>query len=333
MNVRGHLIATILIIGQYISVFEFLRKITQEILCLTKSWASEIRILSNFLSMFNECNHKITDEFFVEQEKFIEKGVITAEQIKQISINFKQDQTAADKEVFHTNRKQIEENIDMYRDNLTYIDQEYINIQRLLQIVWEYWRAGVSSRHGHSSEQVIIENKRAFTEMTIENILNLNKVIDKLEGHSGDLNSTEFLTSISRLYTFISELSQMIPNDKLSGITFYKFYEKQCLSRLIKIFNICKNISIQKFKNASDSSGQIKMISVDCIQSINKQLKAVMLHFISCSQSLIASQSPSITEIIKDEGLYDSPQHFFANYFYQLVYLLVIEEQEKNSSL
>ena len=58
-----------------------------------------------------------------------------------------------------------------------------------------------------------------------------------------------------------------------------------------------------------------------------------MLHFISCSQSLIASQSPSITEIIKDEGLYDSPQHFFANYFYQLVYLLVIEEQEKNSSL
>lgn len=62
--------------------------------------------------------------------------------------------------------------------------------------------------------------------MTIENIVNLNKVIDKLEDYSGDLNSTEFLTSISRLYTFISELSQMILNDKLSGITFYKFYEQ-----------------------------------------------------------------------------------------------------------
>jgi hypothetical protein len=132
----------------------------------------------------------------------------------------------------------------MYRDNLTYIDQEYINIQRLLQIVWDYWRAGASARHGYSAEATISENKKAFTDMTIENIVNLNKVIDKLEDHCSDLNSTEFLTSISRLYTFISELSQMILNDKLSGITFYKFYDQQCLSRLIKIFNICKNISI-----------------------------------------------------------------------------------------
>ena len=56
-----------------------------------------------------------------------------------------------------------------------------------------------------------------------------------------------------------------------------------------------------------------------------------MLHFITCSQSLITSQNPSIAEIIKEAGLYDSPQHFFANYFYQLVYLIVIKEQEDSA--
>ena len=108
-------------------------------------------------------------------------GVVTGEQIKQISINYHKDLKSSDKELFQQNRKQIEENIDMYRDNLTYIDQEYINIQRFLQIVWDYWRAGASSRHGYSTESTISENKRAFTDMTIENIMNMNNVIDKLE--------------------------------------------------------------------------------------------------------------------------------------------------------
>ena len=45
-----------------------------------------------------------------------------------------------EKNKFSDIRKQIEENIDMYRENITYLDPDYININRLLQIVWEFWR-------------------------------------------------------------------------------------------------------------------------------------------------------------------------------------------------
>ena len=42
--------------------------------------------------------------------------------------------------------------------------------------------------------------------------------------------------------------------------------------------------------------------------------------------------------IIKDGGVYDSPQHFFANYIYNLVQQLVLEteskeEEKKNEAL
>lgn len=66
-NVRGYLVASVLIVGQYISIFEGTRKATQESLCLTRSWSKELRILSSFLTEFNECNHQITDAFFRDQ--------------------------------------------------------------------------------------------------------------------------------------------------------------------------------------------------------------------------------------------------------------------------
>jgi len=199
-------VASVLIVGQYISVFEGTRKATQEYLCLTRSWSKELRILSSFLTQFNECNHQITDSFFRDQQNFINLGVVTSEQIKEISITYSQDISIEDKEKFGDNRKQIEENIDMHRENLTYLDQDYINIQRLLQIVWDFWKAPAGARHGKSVEEQISESKKAYTELTIENIKNLNPVIEKFSQLKNDPNSTEFLTTISRLYTYISEL-------------------------------------------------------------------------------------------------------------------------------
>ena len=131
---------------------------------------------------------------------------MTSEQIKEISITYSQDISIEDKEKFGDNRKQIEENIDMHRENLTYLDQDYINIQRLLQIVWDFWKAPAGARHGKSVEEQISESKKAYTELTIENIKNLNPVIEKFSQLKNDPNSTEFLTTISRLYTYISEL-------------------------------------------------------------------------------------------------------------------------------
>jgi hypothetical protein len=70
-NYRGYLIANVLIVGQYITVFEFTRKSAQEHLACTKDWAQELKILSCFMTAFNECNHKITDQFFENRQNFL----------------------------------------------------------------------------------------------------------------------------------------------------------------------------------------------------------------------------------------------------------------------
>ena len=114
------------------------------------------------MTSFNECNHRITDEFFQDQKKFIDLGVVTQNQIQEISIPYKKSMTTEEKNKFAENRKQIEENIDMYRENITYLDPDYININRLLHIVWEFWRAP-SNRRGNSVEEIIIESKKSYT--------------------------------------------------------------------------------------------------------------------------------------------------------------------------
>jgi hypothetical protein len=219
-NLRGCLIANVLIVGQYIAVFAGTRKSTQESLCVTKEWSRELLILSSFMTAFNECNHKITDEFFKDQQKFVREGVVTKNQVDGISILYTSGLPLQEKAEFADKRKQIEENIDLYRENMTYLDPEYININRLLHIVWEYWRAP-QQRRGHSVDEQIIASKKAYTKLTIDNLKDMDQVIDKFERLSGDFNSTDFLTTISRLYTYISELQQLIANEKLCGITFY----------------------------------------------------------------------------------------------------------------
>jgi hypothetical protein len=91
-----------------------------------------------------------------------------------------------------------------------------------------------------SAEEQIKDSKKAYTKLTIENIKLLDKVIDDFQRLKDDFNSIEFLKTISRLYTYISELQQLINDEKLSGITFYEFVEEGCLSQLVTIFNIIK---------------------------------------------------------------------------------------------
>lgn len=104
-NLRGCLIANVLIVGQYIAVFAGTRKSTQESLCVTKDWSRELLILSSFMTAFNECNHKITDEFFKDQQKFVREGIVTQDQIDGISILYTAGLTSEDKAAFADKRK------------------------------------------------------------------------------------------------------------------------------------------------------------------------------------------------------------------------------------
>jgi len=105
----------------------------------------------------------------------------------------------------------------------------------------------------------------------------------------------------------------------MSGITFYEFVEQGCLTQLIKIFNTIKKLPIKQCSLETDPAKQIRFIAVDCIQSINKQLRNVLTHFINCSQQLTTAFAPTMPELIKEDGVYDSTQHFFVNYVHQML--------------
>lgn len=102
---------------------------------------------------------------------------MTRDQLQKISTLFTSNLSPDVKASFQEARKQIEENIDYYRENLTFIDQDYLNINRLLQIVWDYWRS--NRRGGHSVDAMISQNKKAYTELTISNIKDIDKVIEQ----------------------------------------------------------------------------------------------------------------------------------------------------------
>jgi len=90
-------------------------------------------------------------------------------------------------------------------------------------------------------------------------------VIAQFEALDGDFNSTQFLTTISRLFTYISELQQLIQSEKMSGITFYEFVEQGCLEQLIRIFNTSKKLEMKQRSLETDPAKQIRLIAVDCI--------------------------------------------------------------------
>lgn len=56
-------------------------------------------------------------------------------------IKYKKGISISEKEKFEKNRRSIEENLDFYRENLTYVDMEYASINKLRNHIWEYWRS------------------------------------------------------------------------------------------------------------------------------------------------------------------------------------------------
>jgi hypothetical protein len=56
-------------------------------------------------------------------------------------IQYKKGISLLEKEKFEKNRRSVEENLDLYRENLTYIDMEYASINRFRNHIWDYWRS------------------------------------------------------------------------------------------------------------------------------------------------------------------------------------------------
>ena len=144
----------------------------------------------------------------------------------------------------------------------------------------------------------------------------------------GQHNSNDFLKCISRLFTYFAELEQLIKFEKLNGIVFYHYIEEGCLTNVIKVFNFLKTFQIHQMSLQRDPTHQITYIAVNCIQSICQQIRSVLVEFINCSQNLTSAQYPTIEEVIRDEGVYESSQQFFGNYIANMVKAFVGSEED-----
>lgn len=61
-------------------------------------------------------------------------------QIDQIFVSYTNEMTQKQKDSFLKTRKRVEQNIDLYREDLTYMELDFMNIKKMLDIVWECWR-------------------------------------------------------------------------------------------------------------------------------------------------------------------------------------------------
>lgn len=75
-------------------------------------------------------------------------------------------------------------NFDLYRENLTYMDIEFINIKKLMDISWNFWSQ--YNLRDIGPKEMIIKNKTAYTDLTILNIQDMDPIIDKFEKLNGD---------------------------------------------------------------------------------------------------------------------------------------------------
>ena len=133
----------------------------------------------------------------------------------------------------------MEENLDFYRENLTYIDMEYTSINRLRSHIWEYWRS-----RGNDTK----DNRKQFQLVAIQKIIesDIKETLINLEKSQDDLNSNSFLADISHIYSYVSQLSSMISKDELQGQGFYQFVRNDIFDDLLNVFNFLKNLKLKK---------------------------------------------------------------------------------------
>ena len=57
------------------------------------------------------------------------------------SEDFKKDISIIEKDKFDRNRRAIEDNLDLYRENLTFLNNEQHHINRFMSVIHEQWKA------------------------------------------------------------------------------------------------------------------------------------------------------------------------------------------------
>ena len=69
----------------------------------------------------------------------------------------------------------MEENLDFYRENLTYIDMEYTSINRLRSHIWEYWRSRGNDTKDNRKQFQLVAIQKIIESDIKETLINLEK--------------------------------------------------------------------------------------------------------------------------------------------------------------
>lgn len=80
---------------------------------------------------------------------------------------------------------------------------------------------------------------------------------------------------------------------------------------MLELFNFLKMLKLKKYLGKADSDTEedtpkIKLISFEYIQNICYNVRLVLTYFINCAQTLITFNKPTLTDMIKQDNVYES---------------------------
>ena len=70
------------------------------------------------------------------------------------------------------------------------------------------------------------------------------------------------------------------------------------------------------------------MFTYDRIQSICLQIRQVLADFLHCSSALMTFTRPTLVDLLKDDGVYESVQDFYVNFIFQMVASMTSREKK-----
>lgn len=115
-------------------------------------------------------------------------------------------------------------------------------------------------------------------------------------------------------------------------MAFFEFVEQGCFVDLLELFNFLKMLKLKKYLAKGDGEleepPKIKLVAYECIRSICFQVRSVLTYFLSCSSTLMTFSRPTLTDLLKDDGVYDSVQDFYVNFVFQMVSSLASREKK-----
>mmetsp|Transcript_38991 Transcript_38991/g.59301 ORF Transcript_38991/g.59301 Transcript_38991/m.59301 type:complete len:152 (+) Transcript_38991:3807-4262(+) len=142
------------------------------------------------------------------------------------------------------------------------IEQFFMDSQKLMKMMREYWNTASKKRGHQPNLQTIFDNKMVMAEThSLKILVGFKKIEDQLQEIGNDLSSKKFLITVSRLFTYMFDLENMVQQRTLTGVTFYHFVESGALEQVLRVGNLLKAMKIKSRLEHEDKDNRMKFIA------------------------------------------------------------------------